>query len=529
MNGVFRILFAICLVLSSLSIRGQVVNANDKIVGMYIHQHWSYNHPYAARTWTFDDWIGYLGGIRRLGYNTVVIWPMLEIMPNPLTHSDSLYLSKIADVIQTAQAKYQMRVYLVVCPNVSARNEEASKYTFEKRPFFQTDDRVDPADPIVLGELMEQREALLRPLARADGLFLIDSDPGGYPHSTNLEYVYLLGAYRRVLDRLRPDMELYYWTHFGWEAYSRFYADGRLKVAAQDEIREVIRLLLKQGYEPWGITGSRYENDIVEIAKSVKMEDRVLTFKYGAIEREPSFPFTLYNCDTTYRSGLDIGERGIIGNAQTHCVQLPNTFLFARAALGLPAEKADFIAFANELVPGYGELIVEGWEALQSDNPQHMNQVADRLSDAIHKANFHAGPLSGLIFGDPSRFIRDLALQLNAMGSICRFVAIVNEQPVTSRGVKDALATLIQSFEAWQRVHGFSGNPRSPHIPGKMEELMIALTKLNNKELSDLLTRRDIENIPGESGFGKARKYLQEMETFTPKLIVAMKHALNDG
>ena len=30
----------------------------DGIVGMYVHQHWPYHHPYAARTWSLDDWRG---------------------------------------------------------------------------------------------------------------------------------------------------------------------------------------------------------------------------------------------------------------------------------------------------------------------------------------------------------------------------------------------------------------------------------------------------------------------------------------
>lgn len=34
--------------------------APAKIIGMYVHQHWSYNHPYCARTWTLEDWRGYV-------------------------------------------------------------------------------------------------------------------------------------------------------------------------------------------------------------------------------------------------------------------------------------------------------------------------------------------------------------------------------------------------------------------------------------------------------------------------------------
>src|SRR5579863_6647320 len=58
------------------------------VIGMYVHQHWPYKHPYAARTWTLEDWRGYAGGLKKIGYNTIMIWPMLETMPEPLTPSD---------------------------------------------------------------------------------------------------------------------------------------------------------------------------------------------------------------------------------------------------------------------------------------------------------------------------------------------------------------------------------------------------------------------------------------------------------
>src|SRR5690606_34709638 len=86
--------------------RGEEVPMAPKALVMYIHQHWSYNHPDAARTWTLEDWTGYLDGIHRLGYNTVLIWPVLETMPNPLTESDKANLEKIARVIDIAHRDY---------------------------------------------------------------------------------------------------------------------------------------------------------------------------------------------------------------------------------------------------------------------------------------------------------------------------------------------------------------------------------------------------------------------------------------
>jgi hypothetical protein len=58
------------------------------VVGIYIHQHWPYNHPYAARTWSLEDWRGWIDGLKRLGFKAVMIWPVLETMPEPLTPGD---------------------------------------------------------------------------------------------------------------------------------------------------------------------------------------------------------------------------------------------------------------------------------------------------------------------------------------------------------------------------------------------------------------------------------------------------------
>ena len=72
-----------------------------RIVGMYVHQHWPYNHPYAARTWTIEDWRGYAGALKRLGFNTIMIWPVVETMPYPPTSSDRAGLEKNRSFLTT--------------------------------------------------------------------------------------------------------------------------------------------------------------------------------------------------------------------------------------------------------------------------------------------------------------------------------------------------------------------------------------------------------------------------------------------
>ena len=84
----------------------------DKILGMYVHQHWPYNHPYAARTWSLEDWRGYASGLHQLGFNTVLIWPMLGMIPDPLPDSDRRYLQRLGDVVAMLHRDLDMRVFL---------------------------------------------------------------------------------------------------------------------------------------------------------------------------------------------------------------------------------------------------------------------------------------------------------------------------------------------------------------------------------------------------------------------------------
>ena len=157
--------------MAALASVGGAATTNElpgNLVGMYIHQHWPYNYPYAARTWQVEDYRGYCGALKTLGYNTVMIWPLLETMPSPLTASDRANLKKIAAVIDMLHRELGMRVYIALCPNVGAKDGEARKAPFEKRHFFYCDTRVNPADPQALAPTDRAAQGALPP-AREGG------------------------------------------------------------------------------------------------------------------------------------------------------------------------------------------------------------------------------------------------------------------------------------------------------------------------------------------------------------------------
>lgn len=480
------------------------------IVGMYVHQHWSYKHPYAARTWTLNDWKGYLEGLKKIGFNTVLIWPVLETMPDPLTPSDVENLEKIARVIEFAHQQLDMRVLIALCPNVIAKNEEASAYTFVERPFFHTDQRVNPADAVAMGKMIAWRKTLFERLKDVDGVLIIDSDPGGYPNSNNVEFVSLLNAHRTMFSQLNPDIELYYWIHAGWEAYCRFYATAEFAMGEAPEIEEAIQLLAKVNPEPWGLASGRGPH----VADGLGMADRVLSYQYGAIEGEPSFPLTNFMTERAYLVGKDKGVRGALGNSQTHCIQLPNAFLFARGANGLPMPaREDYVAFAERLIPGHGDTIVSGWEAINQVDATAIASARDKVA-AMQHVELKTGDLEGLLFGDPQRFVGDLVKMLDMRVTLERFHnALLAETDPKAWG--NAMAAFVQTAETWQKTHDYKNNWYYP----RMEE---ALVKLDPAMFGPFFAERSYRG-KGDTPFEQVQDAFKQVETFTPRLLKAMK------
>ena len=476
----------------------------DKLIGMYVHQHWPYNHPYAARTWSLEDWRGYADGLCRIGFNSIMIWPMLETMPSPLTRSDRACLEGVGNAIGMLKGDFGMRVITALCPNVAAVDEVAARTSCKDRHFFHCDIRVNPADSEALDRMLRWRGEILAPLKETDAISIIDSDPGGYPGSTNEEFVHLLAEHRKLFDRLRPGIELIYWVHAGWEAYSRFYETGKFEFGLEEEFVDTLKRLAEIDPEPWGIANG------LEFAEPLGLRDRVLGFNYGAIEGEPTFPLTNFTPESAREIGARDMPRGVLGNAQTHCVQLPNTFAFARGAQGKSVEDADLLEFAGGLIPDHAELILSSWKAMETGEPKMRAELSASLEE-IQGNDLRAGELGGLLLGSSRRFLNDLVLQLRlkaACGDLC---AAVN----SGGDHKDALRRFVHSADLWQAKHGYRNRWEWP-------ELAAALEKLGNREID-----RALDQWVGEGegfAFVKSRYFREETQTLT--LLQALKRAL---
>jgi hypothetical protein len=497
--------------------------AHEPIRGMYVHRAWPYRRPYAARAWTLADWRGFAEGLGELGFNTVIVWPVIEIMPLPPTPSDTADLELLAGVIEMLHGM-RMKVFTTLCPNIIADDAAARAVPFHERHYFQSLDYVDPADHAAIEALVAAREQHLRPLAEMDGCVIIDSDTGSYPGAKNDDFVMLLLAHRRMLDRLRPGIELLYWMHVGWEAYGRYHATGTFEWASRGEVADLLAKLEAADPAPWGISvHSLGRHADLEVARERGLESRAVFFNYGAIEGEPTFPMTNFGGDSAFqagrfRAGEATGARGVVGNAQTHCLQLPNIFAFSRGFAEAAVTEADFVAFAHDLVPGRGELIVRGWQALAGDDVEVMRDVGGQLAAAA-AAGPTGGRLGGLLFGDPGRFLTDLALQLELRLAAIELIAASEESVDGAR-----LKAFVAAAERWQAAHGYQCIWNIAPLP-KLDEV---LRKLKSARLDTLLAEKDWWSaanpaLVGATPFERHQDQNRKWDTHTVRVLAALK------
>ena len=471
-----------------------------KLIGMYIQQDWPGHHPYSPRTWNFNEFKAYLGALRQLGYNSVQLRPLIEIMPKPLTESDRAQLSKLGQII-TAAHELGLWVLLTVPANVVPDDGPAGQATYEDRQLHHSARLINPADKTAVQNMLDWRGQLLKPLAQADALVITDSDPGGYPRATNRQFINLLAEHRKMLDRLRAGIELIYWVNVGWAGACHHYQTNVFRWSIDEEFEEALMHLAELDLEPWGLANAGHH------AEQLGLQARTIDFRHGAIEAEASLPLTNFGSNEAWSAGNARSVRGVMGNAQTHCVQLPNTFAFARGACGQAVTSDDYVSFADQLIPEQGWLIVQAWEALAGSEPGYMMSVAEQLA-AIPAMNLMPGPLNGLLFGAVQRFVFDLRMQLALRASLEGFCAACDQ----GHEMKRALRRFVDGLEAWQRQQGYEG-------PWTWPGLQQALGKLNSAAINAVLD----PPVHAQTPFGQVTEKLQLSETFTPRLIQAMK------
>ena len=425
--------------------------------GFYLHAGWFFNHPFAVRTWSRGDYRAMFHLLGQMGFDRVMLWPMLESIPAPLGDADAAALQEYRATIDDAHAA-GLECWLTQCPNLTPVREIAAKPWIQRSPYRMWKTvRMD--DPAQAQPYLAHRTAMLAILNNADGYVTIDGDPGGYAGAKPEEFLKVFLADRAAINRygVAPNRQkVIPWIWCGWGA----------KGVWQEPIRPfteaTMALLRKELPEPWEMLPGRSYRDghangriNFSLAEKLGLMGRSTLMCYEAIEFEPTPPAAVLQFGHIRRIVKEelrfAGRaRGIFGNAQQPIMVLPNMYLFARGAwepayLDQPDQKV--LADLAKWLGGPEDLLVPAWQCLQKDLAELPADLAERL----RAAKLQGEPAKHLP-GGPERYLDILSRQVDSRRRLLEATA---QRAGSDEQAAKAVVAGTASLVDWWRIHRY--------------------------------------------------------------------------
>lgn len=403
--------------------------------------------------------------LRAMDYDTVMLWPLLEALPMPLSEADAGELRAYRDTIQDGQ-NAGLRTWLTLCPNLTTKPEIAAKPWGERNPY-PSMITVRFEDAAQSASYFAHRVAMLAILNNADAYVTIDGDPGSYPGAKPEDFVRIFQGDQAVIKKhgtRAGKQPVIPWIWCGWGTKGVWAEPLEPFVRAQMQ-------LLKQLPEPMEFLIGRSHRDghangriNVQIAKKLGVEKRSTLLMYEAIEFEPTPPAAKLQFDTIRKmfreemGSFDI-VRGVMGNAQQPVMALPNIFYFARVAGDLSyLKKSDYEVLGEfaKFLGGSPALLIPAWKCLSLP----VEELPATLPGQLRAMKFE-GEKADLIPGGAQKYLDLLAAQVESR----RRMLVAMKQPVAT--AEEAAAAIGEGsdalFDWWSQHHFVMGNnPGAP-------------------------------------------------------------------
>ncbi len=453
----FRLFAAGCLALAIGPISSGA-ETGFKHCGLYVHACWLYNYPFATRTWNRPDYGRLFRLLKTFGYDEVMLWPMLEAIPSPLSADDAEALRGYRPIIENAHRE-GLECWLTL--SLCTTDEKIAEKPWPKRNFYAVRKDVRLDDPAEREAWLKHQAAMLAILNDADAYVTIDSDPGGYPGAKAEDFLRVFQDDRRTIDRVgvRPrSQKIMPWIWGGWGMKGWEEPAGPRLARLAHEL-EVYKSAMKEGWELMpGRNGGDYGCGRLNMPLAEKaglMPASTLMF-YDSIEGEPSVPHTKLQFDDIRRALRQERQyasraRGCFGNCQTAILQLPNIYFFVRAARDpryLDRPDGAVLADFARLLGGPPELLVPTWSCLRL----RLDQLPAELPAKLRQAEL-TGQAAQNIPGGPRSYLNILAAEVDSHRRLleaCRGPA-KSEQEAAGR-----LADGVRAMVDWWTLHRYT-------------------------------------------------------------------------
>ncbi len=438
--------------------------------GFYLHACWKFNYPFAVRSWSRADYQAMFKLLRCLEMDRVMLWPMIEAAPPPLSREDAAQLANFTEIIADAQ-ELGLECWIVSAPNLSSR-EDIRDLPLPERHLYphMVAYRFDQADQY--RAYTAHLEQLLAVVNNADGYVFIDGDPGGYPGAKPGDYLRLLQDARQIVNRVGKDpsrQKVIPWIWCGWG--TDWVSQGPWKPELRPLVEPVLHLLKEHPLEePWELLPGRsiregWANGRLnfEMTEEAGLIGRSTLMTYEIIEFEPTPPAVVLQFEDIRRvirqEQRYAGQaRGIFGNTQQPVMSLPNLFYFSRCTRDpacLDWSDQQVLKALADFLGGAVEPLSSAWRCLQAG----LDDLSPDLPDRIRSVQLKSEAAQYLP-GGQARYLEILAALVEVRLAVLK---AVSSAPVSDADAVNRLTRAINALNQWWQRHGyvFSGEGRT--------------------------------------------------------------------
>jgi hypothetical protein len=426
--------------------------------GLYVHACWLYNYPFATRRWSHKDYDHMFRLLKLLGYDRVMLWPMMEGIPMPMSAEDADALRDYRKIIEDAhQEGLECWLTLSLCTT----DQKIAEKPWLNRNLYAVRKDVRLDDPAQAEPWFQHEAAMVAILNNADAYVTIDSDPGGYVGAKAEDFVKVFQHDRRTIDRVgvRPKQQKvmpWVWGGWGIKSWEEPLAPRLARLAHE---LEVYKAAMKDGWELMpGRNGGEYGcgRFNMGLAEKAGLMPYSTLMLYDSIEGEPSPPNTKLQFENIRRALTQEGPcaataRGCFGNCQTAILELPNIYFFVRAARDPgylnKTDKAVLTDFAGFL-GGPPELLVPAWSCLRL----RLDQLPADLPAKLRRAELKS-EAARYIPGGPQSYLKILAAETDSRR---RLLQACHGPAKSEQEAAQRMADGVKAIVDWWKLHGYT-------------------------------------------------------------------------
>jgi hypothetical protein len=427
--------------------------------GFYLHGCWAFKHPFAVRSWTRADYDHMFQLLKAMDFNTVMLWPVLEAVPPPLSAEDAGAVKAYRPIIDDGRDR-KLEVWLTQCAALTSRPEIRARPWMERSlyPFMRT---VKIDDGPESAAYLKHRASLVRLLNNADAYVTIDGDPGGYPGAKAAEFARVLKADRETLNahgERPPSQKIVPWIWAGWGGKDMW------REPLEPLVGPVLQELKNSMSEPWEMLPGRSIRENwangrvnIELTEKAGLMSRSTLLFYEIIEFEPTPPAAVLQFDDirrVFQQELRFAAtaRGCFGNAQQPVIVLPNLYLFARIASDPGYLKKTDVEVLNDFADflgGPADVLVPAWSCLRLGLDRLPAELPATLRQTVLKSD-----AARHLPGGPKRYVEILAEQVDARRRVLRATAAPAESDAAAAA---SIVSAVEGLVNWWNTHGYVG------------------------------------------------------------------------